>query len=150
MSAPKLGTMNGRPEASTIRIDPPEATKRIQPGQILEFACDGAKRAGHVAVVAVDTETGSLSFPCPLHVFVPAVAYGDDILEYEIPCTRCRCKACVARGAGAVVAQCERCLSLDDYGEWTFLNGAQLCKRCFVKICRETLGLQSIPVAGTP
>lgn len=54
----------------------------------------GTARVGYATVQGVDYATGELHFEMPLNCSVVTIASGDEIREYETPCTRCRCKRC--------------------------------------------------------
>ena len=54
----------------------------------------GVERVGYATIERVDDYTGEVHFAAMLNCSVCAVAEGDEIYEYEQPCTRCRCKRC--------------------------------------------------------
>lgn len=56
----------------------------------------GYRRVGTATVEFVDYVNGDLHFASSLNCSVVAVIEGDEIHEYEVPCTRCRCKRCAA------------------------------------------------------
>lgn len=66
----------------------------FKPGMGIEFFNGEIVRTGVAWIEEVYPEEGTLLLCTSLNCIVPAVCQGDSIREYEIPCTRCRCKRC--------------------------------------------------------
>jgi hypothetical protein len=93
-----LGTVASSPIGTSIKVAPHGAAMRgIWSGMELCFVSpSGHHRPGYATVERVDDHTGEVHFTSMLNCSIPAIAEGDEIYEYEQPCTRCRCKRCTA------------------------------------------------------
>lgn len=69
-------------------------TSTLRPGMLLSFWNSVAKRVGEAEVERVYPELGIVSFTCNLDCAVTGISTGDYVSEYEVPCTKCRCKKC--------------------------------------------------------
>jgi hypothetical protein len=91
-----LGTVASSPVGASIKVAPNGvAIRSLWSGMELRFVSPaGHPRVGTATVERVDQTSGEVHFTSRLNCIVPAIAEGDEIHEYEIPCTRCRCKRC--------------------------------------------------------
>jgi hypothetical protein len=94
----KLGTVASSPVGTTIRVVPKAAIGRFQPGMNIRFAGGTCERHGYAPISFVRADDGELGFELPINTLVPMIVMGDDIYEYETPCTKCRCKSCLRSG----------------------------------------------------
>jgi hypothetical protein len=51
-------------------------------------------RSGYAAIRTVDKVRGELTFDALLNVLIVAAVEGDQLFEYEPPCSRCECRRC--------------------------------------------------------